>query len=121
VTGPAAEGLADLEGGDRDYLEWTVRGGLARTFGTGGFLDLSLDTGYRDYRSGGAEVITISSLSTSLLRSDYWLIDALALLSVPAGRAFSVDLTASSSWEFHRAESERIQVTFATIGVARSF
>jgi hypothetical protein len=82
---------------------------------------MSVEAGYRDYRSGTSQVIEVASLSTSLLRSDYWLVEALALVNIPLVAGITLDAVASTSWEFHTRESERIQVTFATVGVERGF
>jgi hypothetical protein len=120
-AGPAAEYLADLGGDERDYWQGTGRGSANRLLGSGGFLDMSVEAGYRDYRSGTAQVIEVASLSTSLLRSDYWLVEVLALVNLPLFAGATLDVVASSSWEFHTRESERIQVTFATLGVGRAF
>ncbi len=120
-AGPTATSLSDLQGMDRAFRQWTLRTGINRLFGLGGFGDLTLEGGYRDYRAGSADVIEVSSLSTSILRSDYWVLDLLALVNVPFWNHFSIDLMASSSWELHTRESERIQVTFANLGVSRTF
>jgi hypothetical protein len=120
-AGPAAEMQADLGGAQRDYWQWTGRGSASLLFGLGGLLDMSVEAGYRDYRSGTSQVIEVASLSTSLLRSDYWLVEALALVNIPLVAGITLDAVASTSWEFHTRESERIQVTFATVGVERGF
>jgi hypothetical protein len=119
--GPVASFLSDLGDGNRDFRQWSARGSLNRLFGLGGFGDLSLETGYRDYRSESADVIEVSSLSTSIIRSDYWLVDILALLNLPVGGRISIDFMASTSWELHTAESERIHVTFANLGFSKAF
>lgn len=120
-AGPAVEVLADLGGEERDYWQWTGRGSASRLFGLGGLVDMSVEAGYRNYRSGTSEVIEVASLSTSLLRSDYWLVEALAIVNIPIVAGVTLDAVASTSWEFHTRESERIQVTFATVGVERGF
>ena len=63
----------------------------------------------------------MSSLSTSILRSDYLVFDVLFLFNLPIFNRTSLDLMASSSWELHATESERIHVTFANLAVSRSF
>ncbi len=120
-AGPAARALRDLGGGGRDYLQGTVKGNLGRLGSDGGFSDLTVESGYRDYRSAETEVIEITSLSSSLVRSDYWLVDVLALVNQPVGRGLAVDLLASLSWEFHRRDSERIHIAFVTLSLVRAF
>ena len=120
-VGPTATFLSDIHGNQRDFHQWTARGSLNRFFGLGGFGDLSLEGGYRDYRSESSDVIEVSSLSTSILRSDYWLIDVLFLFNMPVFNRVNIDFMASSSWELHATESERIHVTFANLAVSRSF
>ena len=121
AAGPAAEAVRDLGGGSRDYLQWSARTSAERFLTGGGFVELDLEGGRRDYRGAGAATIEISSLSSSLTRSDYWLLDLFAVASLPVSPGVSVDLMASSSWEFHRDRSERIQVTFVTLSAARRF
>ena len=120
-VGPASEFLFDLNGSNRDYVEWSGKGTLSRLVGLGGFSDVTLEAGYRNYSSESTEVIEVSSLSSSLLRSDYWLLDILALANLPMGHGISLDLVVSASWEFHTHESERIQVTFTNFGINRRF
>lgn len=120
-AGPELELLTDWSGGDRGYQQWSGKAAAGRLIGLGGFVDLDLDLGYRNYTSPEAQAIEVSSLSTSLLRSDYWLLDALVLTSLPLPGRLSLEVVASSSWEWHAGESERIQVTFATVGVSRDF
>ena len=120
-AGPALRWLRDLGGGDRDYLQGTGKGSVGRLGAGGGFSEIDLEAGYRNYRSAETEVIEISSLSSSLLRSDYWLVDLLALVNQPVGRGLSVDLLASLSWEFHSQDSERIHIAFVTLSLVRSF
>lgn len=121
AAGPAGSFLADLDGGDRDYVEGSVRGGLNRILGTGGFTDLTASAGYRDYRSGAANWIEIATLSSSVLRSDTWILELLGLAEVPLGSRFSLNILASTSWEIHVHESERVQVTYASAGIGRRF
>jgi hypothetical protein len=120
-VGPAVRFLRDLDGGNRDYVQTTGRGSLGRLLSGAGFGEVSLEAGYRDYRGEGSQVIEVTSLSASLLRSDYWLVDLLVLGNVPVVGGVSLDLLASSSWEVHPGESERIQITFVTLGVSRAF
>lgn len=120
-AGPAARLLWDISDGSRDFRQWTWRTGAGRLVSAGGFAELSLEVGHRNYLSGGADVIEVSSLSSSILRSDYWLVDALALLNLPVWGGVSVDLVASTSYEQHRGESERIHITFVTLGLSRGF
>ena len=102
-------------------MQWTGKASLGRLADDGGYAELDLEGGYRNYASGESEVIEISSLSSTFLRSDYWLVDVLALVNQPVGRGLSVDLLASLSWEFHRQDSERIHIAFVTLGVVQSF
>ena len=121
AAGPVGEVVRDLGGGSRDHLQWSARMSAERFLTGGGFVELDLEGGRRDYRGAGDTTIEISSLSSSLIRSDYWLLDLFAVLSLPVSPGVSLDLMASSSWEFHRARSERIQVTFVTLSAARRF
>ncbi len=120
-AGPGVEGSLDLSGGGRDYLQGTVKLGGSRITAGGGFAELSLTGGRRNYRTPDASTVEITSLSSSFIRSDYWLLDFLAAVSLPLGGGTSLDLLATSSWEFHPDPSERIQVTLVSLGVARPF
>jgi len=121
TAGPAGGLLVDLDRGGRDYVQGSVEGGLNRLVGAGGFVDLSAEAGYRDYRSGAADWIEIATLSTSVLRSDTWLFEVLGLADIPLGSRFTLNVLASSSWEIHVHESERVQVTYASLGIGRLF
>jgi hypothetical protein len=118
--GPAARWLADLDGADRGFRELSLRTSAGRLAGVG-YVEISAEGGYRDYESEAPEVVDLSSLSTSFLRSDAWIVDLLVVGNVPAGLGLSIDILASSSWEIHPQESERLQVTFVTLGVSRRF
>ena len=120
-VGPAARFLQDLGGKDRGYRQWTGRGSGRRFVGAGGLGEVDLELGFRDYQAEESEVIEISSLSSSLVRSDYWLVDAFASWMQPVGGNMSVDLLASFSWEFHGQGSERIGVGFVTVTLTRKF
>ncbi len=121
TAGPAGEFFRDLEGAGRDYGQGTVRLEADRVFSGAGFGDFHLETGYRGYRTSSAQAVEISSLSASILRTDYWLVDLLAVLNLPVGRGLAVDVLASASWEFHPEQSERIGVGFVNLGVSRDF
>jgi|GEM_PF-4711820 len=118
--GPRARVVSDLGGGDRDYAQWSVRSEAGRSLGIGGFFQVSLETGFRNYRGEG-ELIELTTLSTTLLRSDYWLWDAMVLGEVPLGSGFSLEILGDTLLEVHTAESERVQVTFATLSVVHGF
>jgi hypothetical protein len=120
-VGPVARLLWDLNRLGRDFRQLSARIGVNGLFGLGGFVDLTLEGGYRDYPSEISDVIEISSLSSSILRSDYWLVDLLFLVNLPLWGGVSFDVLASSSWEVHTVEAERIQVTLVTFGLARRF
>jgi len=121
AAGPATELLHDLGGGSRDYAQGTLRASAERFLDPGGFLELDLEAGRRSYRESGDTTIEVASLSSSLTRTDYWLVDLFAVAGVPVTPAVSLELTASSSWEFHGVGSERIQITFVTLSAARRF
>ena len=120
LLGPRVRLLWDTQNGTRNYRQFTMRGEATRVLGVFGFGQFSLEGGYRDYR-GGSETIEVDSLSGTLLRSDYWVIDAMILANVPLGGPFSLEVLADSALEVHQPESERIHVTFANIAVTTSF
>jgi hypothetical protein len=119
-AGPATRWLRDLDNAGRDFLQGTIRASASRLIGLGGFGEVTLEAGYRDYRAESGRV-SVEDLDTVFLRSDTWLLDLLVLLNAPIGLGLSLDLLGSSSWEFHREESERIQVSIVTLGVSRRF
>ncbi len=121
AAGPAVRWLGDLDAGARDYRQWSLRSSLGRVMDSGGFGELTVEAGLRDYRAEVSEVVEVSTLSSAFLRSDYWLFEVLGILNIPVGSGFALDVLGSSSWEFHRNEAERIQVTFFTLGVSRRF
>jgi hypothetical protein len=121
TAGPAAARLQDLGGGNRGYTQWTAQGTASRFLNLTGFGELHLEAGYRDYGDGDGSAIEVTSLSASVLRSDYWLLDALLTLSLPVRDGLFVEAFGSTSWEFHPTEAERIQVTLVTLGVVRTF
>jgi hypothetical protein len=49
------------------------------------------------------------------------LLDVMVLAEAPLGGAFFVDVLASTLWEVHPGESERILVALATLAVGRRF
>jgi hypothetical protein len=120
-AGPRLSLQRDFEGGERDYAQWTLRTRVGRTTTGGGYAQLGLETGYRDYRGGASDVVDLAALSTTLLRSDFWLLDVMVLAEAPLGGAFFVDVLASTLWEVHPGESERILVALATLAVGRRF
>lgn len=119
--GPSLRWLRDLDGTDRDYFQSSLRTVVSRLIGLGGYGEVTVDAGYRNYRNEAAEFVEISELSSSFLRSDYWLLELLAVINIPVGSGFSVDLLGNTSWEFHTQESERIQITLVNVGVSRRF
>jgi hypothetical protein len=121
TAGPAAARLQDLSGGDRGYTQWTAQGTASRFLNLTGFGELHIEAGYRDYGGGAGGTIEVTSLSASILRSDYWLLDALLTLNLPVRYGLSVEAFGSTSWEFHPTEAERIQITLVTLGVVRTF
>lgn len=120
-AGPAAEWLWELGEATRDYRQVTGRVSAGRLTPGGGFAELTVDSGVRDYRRESSDVFQVGTLSTSLLRTDYVLLDVLALANWPLWGYVTLDVVGNASWEFHDVDSERIQVTVLTVGVSRAF
>lgn len=119
-VGPRLRRLLDWQKTGRDYWQGTLRGDIGRTFGTAGFGELSLEFGRREYQND-SESLELTDLNTTLLRSDYWLINALLLVNVSLGQAYSLDLLADTLLELHATDSERVQVTLASLSISRAF
>ena len=119
-VGPSARWFRDLDRGGRQYRQWTARVTTGRLLGFAGFGEIDVAGGYRDYQSESTDVIEITSLSSSLLRTDYWLLDVMAMANLPLLAGVTLDIMGSASFEFHTQDSERIHVAFLTIGLSRA-
>lgn len=121
AAGPRARLQRDFTGGNGDFRQWTARAEIGAPLGEAGIANVGLEAGVRDYARESDAAIELSALSTTLLRSDFTLVEGFALLDVPLGAGFSAELLLDTALEAHHGRSERIWVTFANVGIARTF
>jgi len=120
-AGPQARWLQDRQGGNRGFRQVGGRVGVNGIWGLGGFADLGLEAGYRDYGALESDRVTVEELSSTILRSDAWMLDLLLVGHAPIWANLSLDAMATASWELHQREGERIQIALATLGLSRNF
>jgi hypothetical protein len=120
-AGPQARWLQDRQEGGRGFRQLGGRVGVNGFWGMGGFADLGLEAGYRDYGALESDRVTVEELSSTILRSDAWMLDLLLVGQAPIWANLSLDVMATASWELHQREGERIQIALATLGLSRNF